>query len=192
MKRILISAAVLGLGISTVGIASADKPGDTDTTKTSNKYQERDCGDGDIVALDGPDTLWPPNHKMVDQSATATDGDDGDPLTNPTDDASNATSLTLTPSVMDAVGGDGGPQHGPDWNFPAGPTASGDPSATVPFQVRAERSGKGEGRTYTFDWVATFDGIAGGLSGKTCSSADEGQTPFTIFVPHDQGKGNDA
>ena len=183
MKRTVIGAAVLALGISTIGVAAADKPGDDDTTKTSKTTQSRDCGDGDVVTLSGSDTLWPPNHKMVEQLATATDG--GSATTG--DDASNATTLTITPTMDEVVNGTGDGNTDADWNFPQGFTASGDPTAQLPFEVRAERSGRGDGRVYTFDWVATFDGTR-----KTCSSQVDGQLPFTVFVPHDQGKGNDS
>lgn len=148
--------------------AFADKPGDTDTTKTSDATATRDCGDGDTVYLTGPDTLFPPNHKMVQQLAVADSGGDG-----------MMTALTLTPTITDATGGDGGPQHDPDVSSDLAGTGA--DTAEVPFAVRAERSGRGDGRTYTFTWNAMFDG-------KTCTSQDEGQTPFTIFVPHDQGR----
>lgn len=193
MKRTVIGAAVLALGISTVGVASADKPGDTDTTKTSKATESRDCGDGDSVALTGSQMLWPPNHKLVDQSATATDGS-----SNEVDGAANATTLLITVASDELINdvGDGNTDF--DWDFSeAGPAASGDPSATVPFRVRAERSGKNAGRTYTIHWDATFDGttLPDGTvvpGSKSCSSTEDGQAPFTIFVPHDQGKGNDA
>jgi hypothetical protein len=58
---------------------------------------------------------------------------------------------------------------------------SGTPDAVVPFQLRAERSGKGEGRTYTINWMASFS------DGTMCSSTDEGKAPFYVYVPHDMG-----
>ena len=183
MKRTVIGAAVLALGISTVGVASADKPGDDDTTKTSKTTQERVCDGDNKVFLDGPDTLWPPNHKMVQQTAiaqsnnstvAATDGD---------------TMLTFTPRIDDATGGDGGPQHDPDVSSEI--AGSGKGRAEVPFEVRAERSGKGEGRTYIFDWSAKFSDGTTCMSNATAEDGDA-DAPFTIFVPHDQGKGNDT
>lgn len=182
MKRTLVGGAILALAVGGTGFALADKPGDTDTTKTSRTTQPRDCGDGDTVSLAGPDTLWPPNHKLVQQVATATDGASEAPA----DDTSNDTSLTVMPSVLDAVGGDG--NTAVDWEFPDGMTASGDPSAVLPFSVRAERSGRGEGRTYTFHWTATFDGGAKSCSSNTQDNEDPNDDPFTIFVPHDQGR----
>ena len=165
---------ILGVGVVTaLGIAA---PGFAGGNKFGPHTVGRDCGDGDTVVLNGPLTLWPPNHKFVDESITATDG----PSSNPTDSVSNDTTLTITPVVTDAVGGDGGPQHDPDYTPGGSPTASGNPSATVDFDLRSERSGKGDGRTYTINWKATFDG-----GNKTCTSDDDGQSPFTIYVPHD-------
>lgn len=141
-----------------------------------NKYESttlsRDCGDGDTVTYGGPEKMWPPNHKMQDVSVTATDSD-----------GAGETTITATPAVTDTAGGDGGPNHDPDWT-PGDLVATDDGSATVDFQLRSERSGKGEGRTYTINWEAVFDD-------KTCTSSDADQTPFTVFVPHDMRGGRD-
>jgi hypothetical protein len=174
-----LAGVVAAMGIAAPSVAGGNKYAATETI--------RDCGDGDTVTLDGPLKLWPPNHKFVDEPVTATDGTSA----KPTDGASNATTLTITPEVADAVGGDGGSAHDPDWQLADGTTgdsfmASGDPSATAELQFRAERSGKGEGRAYTITWAATFDG-----GSKKCSSSDSGQSPFTVEVPHDMGGGAD-
>lgn len=149
-----------------------------------NKYPSTsvtmDCGDGDTVTYNGPLKMWPPNHKLQDVSATATDG----PSSTTGDDASDETTLTVTITPTDASGGDGGPNHDPDYT-PGDLTASGDPSAVVDFFLRSERSGKGDGRTYTINWLATFDG-----GSKECSSEDGGEvTSFVVVVPHDMRGG---
>lgn len=113
--------------------------------------------------------MWPPNHKLQDVTMSATDGS-----SNPVEGAANETTLVVTVSILDAVGGDGGPRHDPDYFFPAGPMATGDPTAEVPFQLRSERSGKGEGRTYDISSHATFDNGA-----KACDWT------MQVFVPHD-------
>ena len=147
---------------------------------SGNKYAStasvRNCSDGDTVTLNGPLTLWPPNHKMVDE-----------PVTGTTSSASGPVTLTLTPTSVDATGGDGGPQHDPDWNATTSDgkmfvATSQTTSVTAGFQLRAERSGQGDGRTYTINWE--FDSNNG-----TCTSSDSGQTPFVITVPHDQRGG---
>ncbi|MDP3710902.1 MAG: hypothetical protein Q8R60_00270 [Mycobacteriales bacterium] len=172
----LQKAGLVGLAaaLAAVGIAAPSIAGGNKYTAVSDS---RDCGDGDTVVLNGPLKLWPPNHKFVDEPVTATDADGAGPV-----------ELTLMPDVQDASGGDGGSNHDPDFNATSedGETlvATGDGSATAGLQLRAERSGKGDGRTYVINWTAMFDD-------KTCSSGDEGQTPFVIEVPHDMRGGAD-
>jgi hypothetical protein len=171
-------ALVLALGVAVPTMANGG----------GNKYDPvastRDCGDGDTVTLVGPLKLWPPNHKFVDEPVTATDG----PSSNPADSASNDVTLSVYPDITDAMGGDGGPQHDPDANASSDAPlmASGNPSATAALQLRAERSGKGDGRTYLINWAATFDG-----GSKSCTSDDDGQSPFSVTVPHDMRGGAD-
>jgi hypothetical protein len=170
-KRLALGAAA----IAAVGIAVPSLASNNGTTKSSSGTQVQDCGNGHSVSLTGPEVLFPPNHKMVNESATASG-------TNPTDLES---SLTITPTVQDVAGGDGGPTHDPDFAYPSGsPTAENASGGTVtePFQLRAERSGKGDGRTYVINWMASWD--EGAFS---CSSSDSGKHPFTVTVPHDQG-----
>jgi len=165
------------LGAAAIAVVAFSLPALADhgpTTKTSGGTQTQHCtgpnNDDNTVALTGPEVLWPPNHQFVDESATATDANGG------------TVSLTITPSVTDIAGGDGGTQHDPDFAFgPNGPMASGTGTATVPFQLRAERSGKGDGRTYTIDWSAQFS------DGTMCSSMDGTHQAFTVTVPHDMG-----
>jgi hypothetical protein len=149
---------------------------------SGNKYDAvtstADCGGGDTVALVGPLKLWPPNHKFVDEPVTATDSD-----------STQGVTISVYPTVTDAAGGDGGPQHDPDANASeeAPLTDSGTGSATAALQLRAERSGKGDGRTYAINWTATFDN-----GSKTCSSNDSDQDPFYVTTPHDMRGGADG
>lgn len=172
-KLLLAVAPALGLALLVLPV-HAD-------SSFNNKYSDtmvtRDCGDSDTVVYDGPLKMWPPNHKLQSTSVTATDGGD---------DNGDGTTLSLTDAITDFAGGDGGATHDPDVMYPNGPSASGNGSATVDVQLRSERSGRGEGRTYTINWVATFDD-----GEKTCTSADEGQSPFTVTVPHDMRGGRD-
>jgi hypothetical protein len=185
LTALRISLAVAAVSTAALGVpAFADKPGDTDTTKTSKGQQIRYCGDAqNTLVLDGSQILWPPNHKMVDEVVTATSTGEAMPM--------GTTAFTLeAASVEDVAGGDGSPNQDTDGDGVSDSSAAtmatdtdGDRSATAIYQVRAERSGKGTGRTYTINWQATFD------DGSMCTSGDEGQSPFTIFVPHDQGQG---
>jgi hypothetical protein len=163
-----VAAALAAVGIAAPSIAGGNK--------YASVTDSRDCGDGDTVALNGPLKLWPPNHKFVSEPVTATDAD-----------GAGATEIVLTPVVTDAAGGDGGSNHDPDTNA-AGEdgtiVGSGDGAATAAMELRAERSGKGDGRTYTINWTAVFDD-------KECSSSDEDQDPFVVTVPHDMRGGAD-
>lgn len=167
-------AAVAGFGL--VGPGQADND-------FRNKYQDGEvshaCGDDSTVTYHGPEKLWPPNHKLQDVAVTVTD-ESGDDVT-----------LTVVHNVEETLSGpgqgsgSGGPQHDPDVFFPEGPGATGSESATVPVQLRSERSGRSaEGRTYVLDWTATADN---GLT--QCASTDE--TDFEILVPHDMRGGAD-
>lgn len=173
----------LGLTLALAGVAgfSLVGPGQAgDDYK--NKYDDTSvsvpCGDDSTVSFAGPLKLWPPNHKLQDVAVTITDASGDD------------VSLTVVPEATEVLGGEGngsgsgGPQHDPDIFLPNGPTATGSGEATVPLQLRAERSGRGEGRTYVIDWTATADN---GLT--TCSSTDD--TDFEVFVPHDMRGGAD-
>ena len=110
------------------------------------------------AASSGLGDLWPPNHKLVrGQVADVTDPD-GDPV-----------ALTITGITQDE---------------PVNGAADGNtsPDATVgsngAFQVRAERSGLGDGRVYAIAFSAS-DG-----EGGSCSDT------LLVGVPHDQGGGS--
>ena len=109
------------------------------------------------VSLD-PDTLWPPDHKLVEITATVVATD-------------NCPGVTF---VLDSVTSDE-----PDNDIADGNTiddiqgeAIGTPD--LAFLLRAERAGTMDGRTYT----ATYEAEDG--SGNTASDSD------TVEVPHDQ------
>ena len=171
-RKVGTAAAVVGL----VGAFAFVGPGQADSS-FKNKYDDtqavHDCGDDSSITYNGPLKMWPPNHKLQDVSITAHDGDD--------EPATDDTTLTVSFQVLDAVGGDGGPQHDPDVLM-LNPAASGNPDATVPFQLRSERSGKGEGRTYHLTATAAFDD---GTPTSSCTAE------FEVVVPHDMSGGAD-
>ena len=163
----IFKGVVIGTGlVAALGVAV---PGFAGGNKYAATALSRDCGDGDVVNWLGALKLWPPNHKLQPVSVSA-DGSD----------STEGVSIEVDPVVTDAVGGDGGPNHDPDFTYTSGPAATGSGVATVDFALRSERSGRGDGRTYTINWLATFDD-----GQKVCSSDDEDQDPFVVTVPHD-------
>jgi HYR domain len=114
-----------------------------------------------IVA--SPDTLWPPNHKLVPVSITAT----------ATDCEPSPTCKIVSVTANEPVLGPGSGNTDPDWVITdPGPKVS---PAVLGVQLRAERAGGGSGRVYQIA-ITCAD-----ASGNTTAGAT------TVTVPHDQG-----
>ena len=162
------------LSLSVLSAVAVALPSNAGGNKYESVAASRTCGDDSVNWL-GALKLWPPNHKYVPSTIVAT-GDDGESVT-----------LDVMPDYDEsAMGGDGGPQHDPDWEVTDSPANTGTKTATVDLKLRAERSGQGDGRVYTVDWTAVF-------GGEECSSLD-GTTehaPFVVTVPHDMRGGAD-
>jgi hypothetical protein len=105
-----------------------------------------------------PTLLWPPNHKLATISITGVKDPDGEPVT------IKVTKITQDEPVNGLGDGDTSPDG----------FGIGQPQA----QVRAERSGLGNGRVYAITFTATDP------AGGTCSAT------VNVGVPHDQGKGS--
>ncbi len=103
--------------------------------------------------------LWPPNHDMVDIAITANASDNSGSVTVTADIASN-----------EPIEGTGDGDTSPDWIEPV------IDNDVISFQLRAERSGTGDGRVYTIVITATDD------SGNTSTAEVE------VIVPHNKGK----
>jgi hypothetical protein len=140
-------------------------------TEICEDYLDNDCdGDTDEEACNhNPDCsgaspsishIWPPNHKMVNIQITGVTDYDGD-----------STAITVTGITQDEPVNDTG-----DGN--TFPDANG--IETDNAQVRAERSGEGDGRVYEIFFTAD-DGRDGECSGSV-----------SVCVPHDKGKGNEC
>jgi hypothetical protein len=99
-------------------------------------------------------SLWPPNHKMVDINILGIADPDQDPVT-----------VTITGITQDEPVNDKG-----DGNTETDGAGVGTSTA----QVRAERSGLGDGRVYVINFTAQ-DGKGGSCSGAVL-----------VGVPHDQ------
>ena len=101
--------------------------------------------------------LWPPNHKFVNVGIMGVTDPDGDPVTITIDAISSD-----EPTASDK--GSGGAKHAPDASGVGTDTAS----------VRAERSGRADGRVYMIHFTAS-DGRGGECEGSVM-----------VKVPHDQ------
>ncbi len=115
--------------------------------------QPPDC----TQAISSADRLWPPNHRLVSISISGITDPDGDPV-----------SITITGITQDEpVNGLGDGDTSPD----------GVGVGSSQAQVRAERSGIGNGRVYAVSFTAE-DSRGGSCSGSV-----------QVGVPHDQGQG---
>lgn len=170
MKRTLTVLAAMGLvaSLALVGPLGA---------KSGNKYdattRSADCGsDGSMtVSIDGAEKLWPPNHKYVPQTITATDTDG--------DEVMLATEGTHDQYAEDGTEANGAGNTADDVN-PAAAEDTGTGEASTTHEVRAERAGpEQEGRTYTITYEAS------GGTDDSCMGS------FDIFVPHDMRGGAD-
>lgn len=105
-----------------------------------------------------PASLWPPNHKMWPVAVTVD-----------VSDVCHATPACRIVSVTsnEPVNGLGDGNTEPDWRI----------TGDLTMELRAERSGTGEGRVYTITVQCTD------ASGNSSAVRD-----VTVTVPHDQGK----
>jgi M6 family metalloprotease-like protein len=142
------------LGDTTVTFTATDDSGNT--VSKSMVVHVIDTTPPEISVTVSPDTLWPPNHKMVDITATVT-----------VTDICDANPAVILASVTsdepdDAIGnGDG---HTVD-DIQIG--------TTLEFKLRAERAGEGDGRVYTITYTAID------ASGNSASAS------ATVIVPYD-------
>jgi hypothetical protein len=161
--------AAAALAVTLVGPAAQAKVKDSGTSETP-------CDGGTVTT--SPTNLWPPNHKMRTITMQFdTPDNDGDTLT-----------LTVTNITSDeAVDAKGSGHTSPDFTgvgntddgVDTAPPAAADP-ATTTAQVRGERAGKGDGRTYTITVQCTDqNNIEGG-------APETGTASVTVTVPHDQ------
>jgi hypothetical protein len=130
------------------------------------------CNDGMIIV--SPNTLWPPNHKMVTVDVAYIDRDnDSDAVT---------LSINSVSSNQDAPDGTSEcpPSNGPDWII-GPPVSSTDPhSAATTVELRAQRCANAGSRVYTISVTCTD-----GLPENTTALSQT--VDMTVTVPHDQG-----
>ena len=145
---------ILPLGTTTVTLTVYDgELSDTDTVDIT--VVDTTPPEIDLNLL--TDTLWPPNHKMVKVAEiSATDICDEAPL------------FTVDITSNESINGPSDGNTNPDWEWDA---------ETGELYLRAERSGKGDGRVYTITVTAT--------DASENSAAETAQ----VTVPHDKRKG---
>jgi hypothetical protein len=138
-----------------------------DSRGSDVRHCDSSTGDSRTVTYTGPISIWPPNHKLRDYSIVA--HDDGGTMT-------SLSTVVSSDEPANAPGSGNTPTDTYD-TTPAG-ADEGTDTAENDGQVRGERSGQGDGRTYTFTSTATWS------DGSMCTET------FTATVPHDQSGHN--
>lgn len=148
----------IGLGIHAVALTVSDEI--NDPVSRAITVNVVDTGAPTLAPTTNPTILWPPNHKMANIVIKA----------NAQDDSGLPVKLGATVYSNEPQDGLGDGDTAPDWTAPVIDQATG----VITLQLRAERSGLGNGRTYTV----------------TISAIDEaGNTSIAnveVVVPHDQ------
>ena len=179
INRSIILSTVVALAVAAPAAAQRDEgesPQDVkDQSKTEVPVSCNDEGEDNVIVFDGDLQMWPPNHKYQDLSVTAEDRDgDGDEITLTTTVTHDEYVEDFLPENEESEPGEeevgaGNTQNDASPFFAAD---SGSSSVTTTHDVRSERSGRGDGRTYTINADATFDG-------------DSCEATFEVEVPHD-------
>ncbi|MBI3195756.1 MAG: HYR domain-containing protein, partial [Ignavibacteriae bacterium] len=150
------SGSVFPIGTTTVNCTATNANGSVSCSFTVTVIDNEPPS---ITCSVNPASLWPPNHKMKDISASFTASDNSGTAT--------VVLTSITCSEPDNGLGDGDtPDDIQDASYG---------TADTQFKLRAERSGRGNGRVYTITYSATD---ASGNS-STCVS--------TVTVPHNPG-----
>lgn len=148
------SGSTFALGVTTVTVTATDTAGNSSTKTFTVTVQDTTAPTASLSLSAG--SLWPPNHKLVAITPTLTASDLAGPVT--------ISGPTITSN--EPINGLGDGDTSPDWII----------TGTNGVQLRAERSGTGNGRTYTITYVVTDR-----AGNATTVSA-------TVFVPKSQGK----
>ena len=146
-------------GIYTVTYGSVDRAGNVETPKSLSFKVDQTAPKFTACGL-SPAQLWPPNHKMVDVTASITVADSGS-------GPAGFVLKSVGSSEADNGLGDGDTANDIQGFEVGKPDTQG--------QLRAERSGLGSGRVYTL----TYQALDAAGNVQTCSA--------TATVPHDQG-----
>ena len=141
------------LGTHVLTLSATDDSGNVGTDNVT--IEAVDTTPPEINVTVAPDMMWPPNHKYVDVETVVTVHDAVDP--SPT-----LTLVSVTSNEPDNGKGDGNTTN--DIAI----------LGNNMFRFRAERSGTGQGRTYTITYRATD------------ASGNSAEASVTIMVPHNK------
>ena len=150
----------LSLGTHTVTLRVND--GTNDPVTRDITIEVIDATAPTLAPVPDKTILWPPNHNMVDIEI----------LANASDNSGGSVSLLAAVSSNEPEDGLGDGDMTPDWTEPVINQDTGE----ITLQLRAERSGSGDGRVYTITITATDD------------SGNSSTTDVEIIVPHDNKK----
>ncbi len=151
------SGSTFPLGTTPVTCSTTDGSGNANTCSSTVMVQDTTPPVISSVSA-GPNTLWPPNHKMVSVTVGVTVTDICDPNVGPSCKIVSVTS-------NEPVSGPGYGNTSPDWLI-TGP---------LTVDLRAERLGKGGGRVYTV--TTKCEDASGNVSAQAAT---------TVTVPHNQ------
>jgi hypothetical protein len=143
----------LTLGPHVLTLSATDDSGNTGTDTVT--VTAVDTTPPEITVSVDPDMMWPPNHKYVDVETVVTVYDAVDP--NPA-----LTLVSVISNEADNGKGDGNTNN--DIEI----------LSDTMFRLRAERSGRGQGRVYTITYSATD------------ASGNSAEASVTINVPHNK------
>jgi hypothetical protein len=144
------------LGDTVVDLIATDPFGLSDTCQATITVV--DVTPPQVTVTLSPDELWPPNHKMVEITATVTVTDNCSPPSNIT-----VNLVSITSDEPDDGLGDGNTED----DIAPGPD-------DFTFYLRSERAGGGDGRVYTVTYSATDE------------AGNQTDVTEIVMVPHDQ------
>jgi hypothetical protein len=148
------------VGEHTVSLSAND--GVNQTVKAQIHISVTDTSVSILAPVPDKNILWPPNHKMVTVSIQA----------NASDNSGGPILLSALVFSNEPQNGLGDGDESPDWTEPVIDQVNG----VITLQLRAERSGSGNGRIYTIRITATDE------------SGNSSYGDINIIVPHDMGK----
>jgi CHRD domain len=148
-------AAVFPLGISEVSVAVSDGGSVAATCNTTITVQDTKPPEVESITP-RPHVLWPPNHRMVPIHVAV----------KATDVCGEVKSKIISVASNEPVNGIGDGNTSPDWLI----------TGDLTVELRAERSGHGNGRIYTIK-LDIEDEVGNKVTRET-----------TVKVPHDMGK----